>query len=136
MGQIPDAGQLKILVPRHDEKKSRIATLTIRHASFDREGCRGFLGISNRGVDFPPPINRAKSFQHKSVSLNVIYALEKNPNPEEKAIQWLLLTTLEVKSFDQAIRYLRWYTYRWLIERYHYVLKSGCRIEQREGKAF
>ena len=134
MGQIPDAGQLKILVPRHDEKKSRIATLTIRHASFDREGCRGNLGISNRGVDFPPPINRAKSFQHKSVSLNVIYALEKNPNPEEKAIQWLLLTTLEVKSFDQAIRYLRWYTYRWLIERYHYVLKSGCRIEQLQLK--
>jgi hypothetical protein len=25
---------------------------------------------------------------------------------------------------------LRWYSYRWLIERYHYVLKSGCRLEQ------
>lgn len=112
--QVPDAGQLEISIPRDDEKKSRTATLTIRYASFD----------------FSPPINRAKSFQHKSVSLNVIYALEENLNPEEKAIQWLLLTTLEVKNFDQAIRYLRWYTYRWLIERYHYVLKSGCRIEQ------
>ena len=35
IGQVPDSGQLKIIVPRHDEKKSRIATLTIRHASFD-----------------------------------------------------------------------------------------------------
>lgn len=25
---------------------------------------------------------------------------------------------------------LRWYSYRWLSERYHYVLKSGCRLEQ------
>ncbi len=25
---------------------------------------------------------------------------------------------------------LRWYNYRWLIERYHYVLKIGCRLEQ------
>ena len=118
MRQVPDAGKLEISVPRHDEQKSRNATLTIRHASFD----------------FPPPINRAKSFQDKSVSLNVISASENNPNPEEKAIQWVLLTTLEVKSFDQAIRYLRWYTYRWLIERYHYVLKSGCRIEQLQLK--
>ena len=23
---------------------------------------------------------------------------------------------------------MRWYSYRWLIERYHYVLKSGCAI--------
>ena len=118
MEQTPDAGQLKMLIPLNDEKKSRTATLTIRHASFD----------------FPPPINRAKSFQHKSVSLNVISALEDNPNPEEKAIQWLLLTTLKVENFDQAVCYLRWYTYRWLIERYHYVLKSGCRIEQLQLK--
>jgi hypothetical protein len=42
----------------------------------------------------------------------------------------LLLTTLEVTCFKQAERCLRWYSYRWLIERYHYTLKSGCRLEQ------
>ncbi|MEY2831730.1 MAG: hypothetical protein RLZZ574_988, partial [Cyanobacteriota bacterium] len=35
---------------------------------------------------------------------------------------------------EQAVRCIRWYTYRWLIERYHYVLKSGCRIEQLQLK--
>ncbi len=44
------------------------------------------------------------------------------------------MTTLEVNNFEQAVRYIRWYTYRWLIERYHYVLKSGCRIEQLQLK--
>jgi hypothetical protein len=34
-----------------------------------------------------------------------------------------------VSNFEEAVRCIRWYTYRWLIERYHYVLKSGCRIE-------
>ena len=114
IAQIPDSGQLKISVPRTDGKQSRTATLTIRDASFD----------------FPPPTNRAKSFNHDSVTLNVISALEENPNPEVTPIQWLLLTTLTIDSFERAICYLRWYTYRWLIERYHYVLKSGCRIEQ------
>ncbi len=27
---------------------------------------------------------------------------------------------------------LAWYTYRWLIERFHDVLKSGCRLEERQ----
>ena len=110
--------KISIVVPRQDEKKPRTASLRIRHASFD----------------FPPPMNRAKSFQNRSVTLNVISALEDNPNPEVKPIQWLLLTTLEVSNFESAARYIRWYTYRWLIERYHYVLKSGCRIEQLQLK--
>lgn len=45
-------------------------------------------------------------------------------------MSWLLLTTLPVTSFEDVVQCLRWYSYRWLIERYHYVLKSGCRIEQ------
>jgi hypothetical protein len=56
--------------------------------------------------------------------------VEEVPPSGEKAISWLLLTTLEVRDFEQASRCLRWYSYRWLIERYHYTLKSGCRLEQ------
>ena len=118
MEQIPDAGQLKISVPRADGQKSRTTDLSIRYASFD----------------FPPPINRAKSFKHESVTLNVISAIEENPPTEVKPITWFLLTSLEVNNFEQATGCIRWYTYRWLIERYHYVLKSGCRIEQLQLK--
>lgn len=118
MKRVPDAGQLKISVPRQDEQKSRTANLTIRYASFD----------------FLPPINRAKSFQPQSVTLNAISATEENPPTEVKPITWLLLTSLEVSNFDQATCRIRWYTYRWLIERYHYVLKSGCQIEQLQLK--
>ena len=116
--QTPNAGQLKVSVPRQDDKKSRTANLTICYASFD----------------FPPPINRAKSFQHQSVTLNVVSAIEENPPTGITPIEWLLLTTLEVNNFEEATCRIRWYTYRWLIERYHYVLKSGCRIEQLQLK--
>ena len=37
---------------------------------------------------------------------------------------------MPITGFADALQYLRWYSYRWLIERYHYVLKSGCRLEQ------
>lgn len=102
-----------ISVPRKDDQPTRKASLTVRHGSFT----------------FPPPSNRPKTATKKEITLNVISAKEDNPPTGKTPINWLLLTTLEVKNFEQAIRCIVWYTYRWLIERYHYVLKSGCRIE-------
>ena len=113
IAQTPSTGQLVISVPRKDEKPSRNATLTIRSASFH----------------FPPPGNRSTSLTNEAIALNVISATEDNPTPGATPIQWLLLTTLSVNNFEEAVCCIRWYTYRWLIERYHYVLKSGCGIE-------
>jgi len=45
-------------------------------------------------------------------------------------LSWMLLTSLPVDTFAQAAQCIRWYRCRWLIERYHLVLKSGCRIEE------
>ena len=106
IAQTPSSGQLSIVVPRKDEKPSRTASLTIRYATFT----------------FPEPSNRSKSSTSKSIALTVICASEDNPNPGETPIKWLLLTTLSVNNFETAVSCIRWYTYRWLIERYHYVL--------------
>lgn len=42
----------------------------------------------------------------------------------------MLLTTLSVSCLESAVQCLKWYSYRWLIERYHYCLKSGCKIKE------
>jgi hypothetical protein len=47
-------------------------------------------------------------------------------------LKWMLLTTMEVKSFDQATEKLSWYAKRWGIEVYHRTLKSGCKVEERQ----
>ncbi len=39
------------------------------------------------------------------------------------------LTTEPVTNHQQAQTILRWYTYRWRIEEYHKILKSGCKAE-------
>ena len=44
-------------------------------------------------------------------------------------IRWRLLTTVPVPIAAAALQCVRCYAQRWLMERYHYVLKSGCRIE-------
>ncbi len=48
-----------------------------------------------------------------------VYASEIDPPPGEEPVEWMLLTTEEVKNPLQARVILRWYTYRWRIEEYH-----------------
>jgi hypothetical protein len=110
----PEAGKLKVSVPKKDGQPLREATLTIRYGS----------------LSICVPSNCRNRKNQSSISLNVIYAVEENPPEGVKPINWLLLTTLDVDNFEDAVCYLRWYTYRWRIERYHYVLKSGCGIEK------
>lgn len=72
---------------------------------------------------------------YESVSLTAIEVREVGLlTKEEDRICWKLLTTLEVKSTSDVLKCVRWYTYRWLIERFHYVLKSGTKIEDLQLK--
>ena len=41
----------------------------------------------------------------------------------------MLLTTEPVTNHQEAETILRWYSYRWRIEEYHQILKSGCKAE-------
>jgi hypothetical protein len=66
------------------------------------------------------------------LEVQVIEVREIDAPPEVKeALRWVLLTTLPVETLEDAQRVVRFYTYRWLVERFHYVLKSGgCDFEQ------
>jgi len=107
----PYKGKLNVEVPRKKGQASRTAELTIKYES----------------LEIKAPKNTPK--ETKSVKLNVILVHEQNPPDDSEAIKWILLTTLEINILEDALKYVRWYSYRWLIERYHYVLKSGCNIE-------
>jgi len=65
----------------------------------------------------------------KPIDVWVIHAIEENTPPQTKAVEWFLLTTIDMTSVQDAEQCLRWYCLRWRIEDWHRVLKSGCRIE-------
>lgn len=58
-----------------------------------------------------------------------VCAQEIDPPEGEEAVSWMLLTTECVTTADVAATILRWYTYRWHVEEYHKILKSGCKAE-------
>lgn len=64
-----------------------------------------------------------------ALKLNAIEVKEINaPITIEKPIHWVLLTTLPVDDFEQALTVIKYYCLRWIIERFHFTLKSGGAI--------
>jgi hypothetical protein len=112
--QVHPCGQLTLELRRHPERLARPAHLTLRATT----------------LELQPPVTHPQRQQLQPIRVQVILAEEENPPSGVSPISWLLLTTLAIACFEDVVQCLRWYSYRWLIERYHYVLKSGCRLEQ------
>lgn len=109
----PVAGHQEVFIPRKGSCAARTARLEVHYAS----------------VTLKPPKGKDLAW----VPVWAVYAREIDPSAEVKSpLEWMLLTTVEVRNFEEAIERLRWYTLRWGIEVYHRVLKSGCRIEDRQ----
>ena len=61
--------------------------------------------------------------------VNVVEAAEIDAPEGVEPIRWVLLTDWPVETFEQAMRVIKAYTRRWLIEEYHKALKTGTGIE-------
>ena len=113
----PLAGVPVLQLPRTAKRVSREAPLEVRFA---------------RVVLRAPADKKTPDGQKlPDISLWAVLAKEKNTAVKEP-VEWLLLTTLPVNTFDDALEKLQWYTRRWGIEVYHRTIKSGCRIEERQ----
>jgi hypothetical protein len=119
----PLAQTVSIPVPRQREHVSKPSTpgrpaLQTRTAQVE---------VRFKAVTLSSP-NTAQTRNLEPLKLWAIYLVEKNAPPGAAALEWLLLTTLEVRSPKQALRCIRWYCRRWRIEEWHRVLKSGCKV--------
>jgi len=100
--------------PKREGWPARRATLTL-----------SFQGVSIRST-------RMDLRSHDPVTLWAVYAREESPPSGCAAIEWMLLTTEEVKTVEEAVRMLDLYSRRWRIEEWHRVLKSGCKVQDHQ----
>ena len=63
------------------------------------------------------------------VAVSAVHVRERIPPEGEKAIEWFLLTSLDIDGFDRAVELIGDYLRRWRVEDFFRVLKSGCRAE-------
>jgi hypothetical protein len=116
MKKVPVSGFVTITVPRKKGQTHREARLSIRYAP----------------VSLRPPKHRSKEKGLQPITLWAIWAHEQNPPKGVEPISWMLLTTIPVTSFKEALEKVQWYSCRWQIELFFKILKSGCRIEARQ----
>jgi hypothetical protein len=110
-------GRVGVTIPRDSRNgiPKRDAVLQLQYACFH--------------VKRPQILNSVKTLPG-SLDITVIYAKEEHPPKGNKPIEWFLATSCPVTSPEEAYEYIGYYIQRWKIERFHYVLKSGCAIEK------
>lgn len=123
LNQAPIMGNISLEIQRNPTRPGRTAHLQLRALQLILE----------------VPRNHPQPHTLKPVTLNAILVEEPlSPADGSPPICWLLLTSLAYacggakpyETFEQAWQCVQWYALRWLIERFHYTLKSGCRFEQ------
>jgi hypothetical protein len=108
------------------------ATVTVHMGARAGQSARNAtVRVRWRQVTLRPPNSRAKD-QLPNITVWAVWAIEADPPPGVEAVEWLLLTTVPIRTTDDALERLAWYAARWGIEVWHKVLKSGCRIEDRQ----
>ena len=55
----------------------------------------------------------------------VVWVREVDCEEGVEQLEWVLYTSLRVKSFNDAWQIIEYYEARWLVEEYHKALKSG-----------
>jgi len=120
--QSPIQAQANVKVPRQSArpKKSKQKARPKRTARTAKASVR-YVQIELN----PPSYMKDK----EPISVWVVHVREDKPPAGTEALEWFLLTTLEIKTVDDALDCVKWYCLRWRIEDWHRVLKTGCRIE-------
>ena len=111
---LDEEGELTIDIPIKDSHKLREVNFSIKHGK----------------VTLLPPLRRKKENLEK-IEITVVYLKEKSNND---GICWLLIINKEVTTFEEACKIVDYYSQRWSIEIFHKILKSGCRILERQFK--
>ena len=79
------------------------------------------------------PAASLKALAPRPIAQWAVWAHEVDPPAGLKEpIDWLLLTSLPVRTLEEAMEVIGYYEKRWLIEEWHKALKTGCQVEGRQ----
>ena len=117
VAQTPILGTYEVVVRDEKGKQVRSATLSVQTIR---------LTVNSRG---------RRKRHIVPTDITVILAVEKTPPQGVEALDWLLISSLEVKSFEDALQLIGFYELRWRIEVFHYVLKQGYQVEELQLKS-
>jgi len=114
------------------KKKEQIKKVKGNSVKMTRSARTAQMEVRATRVTLHPPQRKGKKLPR--VTFCVVMATEKDPPKDEDPIDWVLLTSLEVREFQTALEIVDLYAVRWEIEVFHRVLKTGCKVEELQLK--
>lgn len=126
-GGDPDLLHLKTRTRMLPAQDIRLLSLPATNAHPARDAV---VEVSFEQVRIQPPIHNA-TLKKTAMTLWVVRIWEPLPPCGVEPLEWIVLTSVPVVTVADAWERARWYRCRWLIEAFHKVLKSGCRLEDR-----
>jgi len=124
----PNMAKIEVVIPRQRWKKAK-------QGKPEQEGMPGRKSrLTVRFLEVAVKSTRSDLRSKKAITLFGVYAREEDPPPGAKPIEWMLLTTEEVRTPEEAARIVDLYTRRWRIEEWHRVLKSGCKVQEHQNE--
>jgi hypothetical protein len=114
------AGQVTVNIPRNSR-----ANVPARQVEMEVAYC---------SVRIRRPSNITDENLPDSLTLNIVRITELNP--EGEPIEWILATSLPIWGAEEAMVIVEYYIQRWKIERFHFVLKSGCNAEKIQQRTY
>lgn len=111
-----EAGQLSFILPREirRDRDKRIVNLSVHYSK----------------VELKRPRKKVDRYGPKSLEMTMISVKELSTSENKTPIIWYLLTTHEIRSFEDAAQVIKWYRARWQIEQLFRTLKRrGLNIE-------
>ena len=130
--QLPQRGQLTVRVPRGDGRPERSATVTLRsgQVTLQPPGYQSYAKARRQWWQDHPDVLPLVEYPLEPLTVGLVEVHEEVAPDAHQPLHWRLLTTLPVATLAEAARCIQIYRQRWMVERFHYVLKQGCRVEQ------
>src|SRR2546429_2701033 len=108
---------------------SRVLELPARHGHQKRSAQ---LQLACGQMTLLPPRNEPRASK-EPLTVWVIRVWEEQAPEGEQPLEWVKFPSVPTTTLEQAWERVDWYRRSFLVEDYHQCLKSGCRIEQRQG---
>ncbi len=112
VGDLPSifkkAGHIEVEISQQKGRPARQARVDIRF------GC------------FTYPV----TYKKKGKDLKIYFVHAKEDSTVKGSIEWFLFSTRPIQDFEQAVSLVEHYSKRWVIERFHYTLKTGLGVEK------
>jgi hypothetical protein len=120
--QSRSCGTVTVNIPRDSRKgvPARQTTMEVAYCSV-----RVKKPLSIKGESVP-----------QNLTMNLVRITELTPPAGQEPIEWILATSLLLHSAEEAMTIVDYYIQRWKIERFHFVLKSGCNAEKIQQRTY